>query len=164
MHVTQASVYTPLTTEFLWHGDAFEIFAAGYSPLTGSYAAGNDIGALQVILVPPGVGGPARAKIFLGEVLVNDLDPSRWGARLVSGGYEVELELPWSELQATPATPVPGMHIAFDVAVDVRQNATNPTPLVQLVQGLDTVTPTTCAPTVPHPSCDDRTWCMPTLQ
>ncbi len=161
IHVTQSMVFTPIVGEELWHGDAVEVFASGFSKLTGNYTAGNDTGATQIIMVPASGTKPGRASIYLGEVVVGDVDPTRWATRNVADGYEVELLLLWSELKGTPAS---GLAIGFDLAVDVRQISTGATPLVQALYALRTPTPTTCTRTEAHPSCDDRAWCTPTLE
>jgi hypothetical protein len=160
VHVAQSFVQAPAAGEFLWHGDAIELFASGFTPLTGSFAAGSDTGALQVIAVPPG-SAPAQANLYLNAVLVEAFDPSRFAARLTSDGYDVELEIPWSELHGTPA---PGVQIGFDYGIDVRgTGAASSAPWVQALLGLNAQATSTCAPKASHPSCDDRTWCTPTL-
>ena len=80
-----------------------------------------------------------------------------FGIRAVSGGYEVELRLPWTELGGQPA---PGDSMAFDVGIDVSDDETMPRRVQSFLYYQAPTATTTCtSSTTAEPSCDDRTWC-----
>ncbi|GAC1393306.1 MAG: hypothetical protein NVSMB47_00340 [Polyangiales bacterium] len=140
----------------LARGDAVEIFLRGAFPsaLTGELAHDH---ALHVVLVPPSAGSGADAAIYDGESRGGALDPALWAARLVDGGYEVELRVPWTMLGDQP---VPGSHVGLDVAVDVKDDpAATSRAARALLEDVSLPSSTSCAGAI-QPSCDDRTWCL----
>lgn len=159
VHVDQGRVSAPGGLEEIWRGDGVEVFASGFTPLTGKYDGTSDPGALQIIAVPPGASA-SRAELYSGETLKSFLPPSTFAARLVPGGYEVELEIDWTSLHGTPKT---GLVIGFDLGVDVRQDPAVIGPKLQSFLAYTAVSLTPCSKPTAHPSCDDRTWCTPTL-
>jgi hypothetical protein len=167
VHVDQASVYAPSTSEPTWAGDALELYAAGFDMLTGAYdGSTHDPGAMQIIATPP---DPSRGIVGRSELWQEGLIGAyaKFASRLVPGGYEEEFELPWSDLHAT--SPTSGTGVAFDLAVDVRQSASvTKGPLLQsFLYFTPDVGSTVCDPTTRpngHPSCDDKTWCKTKLE
>jgi hypothetical protein len=164
--VMQARVAPPMGGSQIFQGDTVEVFASASSSLDGGYGPGQDP-ALQALVAAPVEGQPPvseQATSATGATVA--LDPTQCAARLVPGGYEVELALPWSVIAGRAIVPPPaGSRIGFDVLVDV--------------QGLDGMrlfqsylsynlppSPSPC-PTplasTPEAFCDDRTWCTPIL-
>jgi hypothetical protein len=162
VRVDQALVYAPVATEELWRGDGIELFVSGASTLTGDYTATKQPGTFQIIAVPPNTGTLARAGVYYGsDGLQTFLDPAHFAARLTPTGYEIELRIEWTLLAATPSS---GKVIGFDAAVDVRQTASSSLQLQSFI-GYRAITGTSpCGARGPHPSCDDRTWCVPSLE
>ena len=164
VRVEQSAVYPPSSIEQIWHGDAVEIFVGGTAPLTGKYGPKTgDADAYQVIGAPAG-SAAARAEVWYDSALQAFLPPSSFAARIVPGGYEIELLLDWTTLKMKP---VSGAVIAFDSAVDVRRDSSVTGPRLQSFLGYTKVIgPSPCNPerTTAHPSCDDRSWCSPSLE
>lgn len=170
VRVEQSLIFPPRATEEIWRGDAIELFAAGYSALHGRYdGTSADPGAIQVIAAPASADGAVaqRAEFFTSSTFGAF---SAYATRLLPGAYEVEVKFLWSDLKGVPGS---GVNVAFDLGVDVRQSASPPkTPILQSFVGFKSDTPTDAAPfpcnpiTRPkgHPSCDDLTWCTPTLE
>ncbi|MEO7095011.1 MAG: hypothetical protein ABI175_17260, partial [Polyangiales bacterium] len=147
----------------IWLGDGIELFIGGTSALVGDYTPTTQPGAFQIIAVPPNGAAAARAAVYTGsDGFQVFLDPGHIAARITPTGYELELKIDWADLKAIPSS---GKAIAFTAAVDVRQTAASRLKL-QSFLGFRTVTATTPCdlPRGPHPSCDDRTWCVPTLE
>jgi hypothetical protein len=164
VRVDQAAVFAPLSTEELWRGDGIELFISGLSTLTGEYAATKDVGTFQIIAVPPQVGTAARAGVYVGsDGFQTYLDPAHFAGRLTPTGYELELKIDWVDLKATPTS---GKIMGFDAAVDVRQTASSLLQLQSFIgyRAVSGTTPCGSTPRGPHPSCDDRTWCVPKLE
>ena len=160
-HVDQAKIYVAPPVEDIWRGDAIEVFVAGSAMLTGPFGPSAD-GAEQILASPDqSPGSPARAWVYVSGSYSSAVGPSNFGTRMVPGGYEIELQIPWVDLRATP---VSGGGVAFNLGVDVRQSAdVTSGPLLQsfLVYNAAPAS-TTC--TGGHPSCDDRTWCLTHLE
>lgn len=119
----------------------------------------------QTVCVPMPCTSPPRGLVSFGQPLVA---PARWAHRIVPGGYEFELFLPWVVLGRTTAPNV-GTAIAADFALTARSErltaraylAINPLP-----NGSSSACQTNRIgdKTFADPSCDDRGWCAPTLQ
>lgn len=163
VRVEQAQVSVPSSTEELWHGDTFELFASGFDALGGSFANADDPGAIQVLAAPPSAAVGARANVYRNRMLQTFLSPANFAARLVPGGYEIELKLEWATLHGSP---VSGARIGFDAGIDVRQDASIVGPKFQAFLGFRAQSGAgPCgADGQAHPSCDDRTWCVPKLE
>ena len=163
IRVDQAMVFPPLSTEELWVGDGIELFISGLSTFSGDYTATKQPGTFQIIAVAPQTGTPARAGVYYGSAgLQTFLDTAHYAARITPTGYEIELKIDWTDLKATPTS---GKIIGFDFAVDVRQTASSSLRLQSFLAFKPVTTTTPCdPPRGAHPSCDDRTWCTPTLE
>ena len=99
-HVIDPSILVSNDDSMLWNGDEVEIYVAGSPDFSVTYPAGTNVNAIQIGIVPPsGVVG-ARGVVYLGQSH-QPLDSQYFAARLVPGGYEVEVQLPW----AGTATP-----------------------------------------------------------
>lgn len=167
VHVDQASVFAPRTTEEIWRGDAIEVFTAGFDTLHGSFdTTTHDVGAFQVIFAPP---DPAASIPMRSELFTNAGSSGTYplfASRQVTGGYDVEMKYLWSDLHGTGAS---GQGVAFDLGVDVRQTVapTRIPALQSFVFFAPDPTATSCDPVSRpngHPSCDDLTWCRPKLE
>ena len=154
--------------DYLWLGDGIEVFAKGDDHLTGSYdGSQKDVGALQLLIVP-GVDSPpsaARACIAYGTLDCQPYDSGHVASRLIAGGYELEVLIPWSVLH--PATPAAqGGRIGLDFAADYRQRSV-PTPAdtqFQIVYAYDlSGRDASCAHDTAKPYCTDLVWCTPQL-
>src|SRR5262249_34446369 len=105
VHVDQARVVPPLPSVPIWTGDAIEVFASSTSILTGTFGPGADE-AVQAILAPPSSTQPALSETFVDYgTPLSTLPPSQFAARIVAGGYEIELALPWSTIAGQSITP-----------------------------------------------------------
>jgi hypothetical protein len=158
-HVDDPSIFesTDLTT--LWNGDEVEIFVAGGTNYSVTYPDGTNANAIQIGIVPPMGIVAARGVVYLGQTR-QPLDSQYFAARLVSGGYEVEVQLPW------PGTAKPsqaGDTIGFYFGLSAQDNASvgreeyASLPVVA-------VSGSTCPSSPPLPWCDGRTWCHPTVK
>lgn len=163
VRVDQATVYPPLSTEELWRGDGIELFISGLSTLAGDYTTAKQPGTFQIIAVGPQAGTAPRAGVYYGsDGLQTFLDSAHYAARITPTGYELEMKIDWADLKATPSS---GKVIGFDIGVDVRQTASASLRLQSFLGFVPVSVTTPCAlPRGPHPSCDDRTWCTPTLE
>ncbi len=146
--------------------DSVEIYASGFVPTGGDYDDVSDLGAIHVIVTPPGAGLGARANIFDSRYdhAAVAMSPSLYAVRIVSDGYEVEMQLPWTLISRT-APPSSGAGIGFDVALN-KDRASDHKRILQTFLGYrtDPVTPSSCTISKPEPWCDDRTWCVPKLE
>ena len=154
-------VRPPQGLSFIWNGDAMEVFASVSSSLHGNYGPNADLG-LHVIVAPPGAQ-PTQATSQWWEdaaVFPPSLDPSLYAARLVPGGYDEEIFLPWSVVAGTTVTPPSAnAQIALDFACDIQ--APDGSRAFQSTLSYQAPSGTTSCPTAPlaQPFCDDRTWC-----
>jgi hypothetical protein len=175
VHVDKSPVTPAPAGEALYLYDAVELFASGTSPqyLTGRYggSAASDRGAIHVVISPPGPGGePGRASLYqVDGPKVGDLLASQFATRLVPGGFDVEVGLDWGTL-GLAAAPGPGALAGFDFGLDLR-SATSDGGTYRFqsfffVRDITLPPPpkTACTPGLRTPFCDDRLWCMPTLQ
>ncbi len=172
-------VMVPAAGEQFYDGDAFELFLKSNADVTGPYGDGSDPGALQILVVPDALhpradsftsAGMTDAGVPPAGTFAVHLDTADGGDRGDGGapGYAVEYLIPWSMISApTDALPAAGAQIDLDFAVDYRQRDTtiDSEPRYQLLlssNGNVSNNPT-CEGQTPVPSCDDRTWCTPTL-
>jgi hypothetical protein len=177
-------------------GDAIEFDVGGQFPLAGFFdGVKTDVGLMSIGLAVGGAGtshgfpitiapvavmgfqgnqntcvptpctSPPRGLVSFGQPLV---DPAKWAHRLVAGGYEFELFLPWIVLGRSSAPP-PGTAIAADIGV--LSASTRLTAHVWLaINPLPNGASSSCQTThvgntiIADPSCDDRGWCAPALQ
>jgi hypothetical protein len=170
-HVTYetGTVIVPEGTDELWYGDALEIFVRGSGVLTGAYGGGADPGALQIIVVPDPTN-PPRTEMAVGYgTNLGPLAGAQVAAVRDATGYGIEAMLPWSRISAADASaigPGAGQTIGFMFGVDYRDREAGAPyqPEYQLTIPLHAVSDTSPCPNAqPIPSCDDRTWCTPTL-
>jgi hypothetical protein len=164
VHVDDPTLFVNSDPTKLWDGDSVEVLVANSTTFTGTFDGTNDGGAVHVGVAPPAGIYPARGVIYVdkpGSQLRYELNSQLFAGRLVDGGYEVELELPWA-----PTTPAPssGGSIGFQLAINAQDV---PTPAGaengrQLTANLPmrAVDPAGCGLIW----CDDRTWCRPVLE
>lgn len=171
VHVVDPSVLVSTDETRLWDSDAVEIYIAGASgtDLKGSYSGSDYGGPIQIILSPPAGGYPTRGQAYLYPSATNavraTINNSIFAGRLVADGYELELRYPWVAFSQTPA---PGKKIAFDIAVNAREDAdANQRQLQCIISNVYVDGSLACnyrPPGIPaQPYCDDRTWCQPEL-
>ena len=162
-------VIVPTGDDELWYGDALEIFLKGDGTLTGGYGNGLDPGALQII-VTPDPSAPPRTEMAVDYGM--DLGPLTAAQVAVvrdpdATGYSVEYLIPWSRISAPGASatgPGAGQTIGFQFGVDYRNREDGGLqPGYQLTLALSNIAGTSTCTYQPIPSCDDRTWCSPTL-
>lgn len=136
-------------------GDAVEIFVRGvHDPITGKLSSD---GGRHFVLVPPDAGKAGDGREVAADGTYAALSAAYFGIRGVSSGYEAEMRLPWTELGGQPA---PGDAIAFDVGIDVSDDATLPRRVQSFLYYQSPTSATTCTKTpTADPYCDDRTWC-----
>lgn len=177
-----------------WGPDYVELDIGGSEPFSGYFdGKTRDKGFSNIFLTPQGSvtpipgftsSGPARASMrFNWEVSAGPIPMPRgvpWAFRVVSGGYEFELLLPWKILgRAQP--PVAGDAIALNLGLGSSDDPafwswwpseSTPTSTPGLnglswykINALPAGTTSTCNSAFsPYPWCDDRTWCSPTLE
>ena len=161
VHVDKSPVSPPATQD-VWNGDAIELFMTPSSTATGSYGPGADDG-VQVLVAPLSASqAPNSAVNTVAAGLSGPLDASEYAARLVQGGYEIELQLSWQRIAGHAITaPASGSSIRFDLAVDIGVSGSRV--LQTSLWWADPGTSPSCGgPT--YAWCDDRTWCTPSLQ
>jgi len=155
VHVDEAVVIPAPSSMFAYNGDAIEVFASADGVLTGPFGGDADK-ALQVIVSPP-TGSQAAADEITTSVTgpLPSLPATAYAARLVDGGYDVELHLSWSTLASSPVpSPQGGTWIGLDVACDVHGDGGHHQSLLSL--HVPTAPPASCGQLY----CDDRTWCL----
>lgn len=102
------SIPIVIDTDQLYSKDAIEIFFGNTATPTGPLAADH---AVHLIITPPGADGQSPAF---------SVDPPatiQYVSVLANGGYDVEFEIPWSELGG-PA-PVAGNVVVLNIGVDI---------------------------------------------
>jgi hypothetical protein len=158
-HVVDPTILESNDNSMLWNGDEIEIFVAGSTDFSVTYPTGTNANAIQIGIVPPSGLVGARGVVYLGQNR-QTLDSQYFAARLVAGGWEAEVKLPWQgTAKPTGAGDKMGFYFGLSAqntaGVGREEYASLPVPAV---------TGGTC-PTAPAlPWCDDRTWCKPTLK
>jgi len=146
----------------LWNGDNVQIFFAGTDELTGAYDGQVDGGATHVIVSPPeSEDGSARAVVLYEDAsgtVSSPLDDGDYAARLTEDGYEVELRLPFADGLEPPKA---GSRLGFDLVLG---DATDGVLLLEGAIANQPVVDTSCANGISRPGCDDRSWCLTTLE
>lgn len=159
VHVDDASIrVVPDGRTDLFQGDSVEIFASGVAPTSGSYVTDH---AVQIDIAPPSGTTPARSQVYAQTDTKGPLDSSFWAARLVPGGYELEVRIPWSMLGGV--SPAGGATIGFDVALNVDYDATKDASVAWFAMASRAVSGASMCGTDVRPACDSRTFCVPTL-
>jgi hypothetical protein len=164
VHVDDPTIIVNPELTNLWDGDGIEVLVANSNTFSGRFDGTNDGGAIHVGLVPPSGYAVPRGVIYVDPVTNQaryELAAGLFAGRQVTGGYELELYLPW----APDTTPlVPGGSIGFQLAINAQDV---PTPagasMGRQLQGTlpwRAVDPPGCG----FFWCDDRTWCRPTLE
>jgi len=179
VHVTDGAIFVqPNGSQQLQEGDALELYVAGFTPKGGTFDGTTDAGALHVIASPPSGAIGARAFVWTSSCDVPvpaSLNPSYYAGRIVSDGWEIELDLPWSALLPTTTTPPPisGATIGFTVGIDAQDTPGSADGTVErqmlAFTGYTTVSAPSpscddCGKPDVEPFCDDRCWCTPALQ
>jgi hypothetical protein len=119
----------------------------------------------QTTCVPSPCTSPPKALLSFAQPLVG---PAQWAYRVVPGGYEFEVLMPWIVLgRSTP--PTSGTDIAADLGLMSNGArswlAINPlTPGASSQCEAHTVVTDGGSVTRADPGCDDRGWCSPTLE
>jgi hypothetical protein len=163
VHVDDPTIFVNPDPTRLWDGDSIEVLVANSTTFTGRFDGNNDGGAIHVGVAPPNAYYPARGVVYVdpaNSTFRFALDNNLFAARLIDGGYEAEVYLPWAP---TTTPPLPGGSIGFQFAINVQDV---PTPAGaqysrQFTANLPmrAVDPPGCGLIW----CDDRTWCRPTL-
>ncbi len=169
VRVTDPHVVVNADQSMLWNGDAIEIYLAGSSTLNGPFDSHEDGGAVQIVLTPPTSTLAALGAAFYspgGGASPFDamLKASDYAGRLIDGGYELEMRLPWS---ADAEAMAPGVKIGFDVDIDAEDELDAGGRQLQCLLHQTSVDGHAfcgyAMGTMAQPFCDDRTWCQPTL-
>jgi hypothetical protein len=169
VHVQDARVIVvPPESNILHYGDSIEVYTAGFVPTAGDYDDKTDVGAVHVIVAPPGTGIGARAYLYTSRYdhIPVSLSPANYAGRIVDDGFEIELLFPWS-LITRGAAPKAGDVIAFDLSVNAKDDPAQEKRSLQATLGYRSVAvpADSCSGVAPaQPYCDDRTWCLPTLE
>jgi hypothetical protein len=155
VRVKEAEVVPAASSSPTFDGDAIEIFASADGVLTGPFGGGSDK-ALQVVVSPPSATQPTEIDVATSVTgPIPALSSSDYAARLVDGGYNVELNLPWSTIAGSAvAPPDGGSSIGLDFACDV--HGLDGGLHHQTILTLRVPPPPSCN----QPYCDDRTWCL----
>jgi hypothetical protein len=162
------SVLLPSGADPIYIGDGMELFLKSDNHLTGAYGGTDDPGALQII-VTPNVGIPqSETYDNAGSTVLGPLSSGEVASNRDSDGYDLEFFIPWKVIGAPPGPlPSAGSNIGLDVAIDYQSRSPDaPTnnPGYQLLLNLAHQPDNQfCGSGMLHPSCDDRTWCTPTL-
>ena len=169
VHVIDAHVVvTPAESNILHYGDSIEVYTAGFVPTAGDYDDKTDVGAVHVIIAPPGADVGARAYVYTSRYdhLPVSLAPALYAGRLVDDGFEIEAKFSWT-LISRVAPPKANDSIGFTLAVNAKDDPAQEKRSLQMTFGYrSVVTPAdSCAGIAPaEPYCDDRTWCVPVLE
>lgn len=142
----------------LWQADSVEMYVAGYDALTGQFdGVTKDIGAAQMIFAPAAGATPTRAMYFYLGTAKGSPPGDRWFHRATTGGYELEIKLPWADLKPTSmAAPVAGKKIALSWGHNNKHDDAK-------VFSVFRVKSPGPAGSCTQPFCDDRWWCTPIL-
>jgi hypothetical protein len=150
------------STDPVFDGAVLVVYLAGYDTLTGAYdGTTSDVGAGAFELPPPGYATPDRAVMAYGGTQKGFAGSAvSFATRLVTGGYEVEARIAWSELAPGKPLPATGTKVGLDFTLRVRDAGTQ---VVTLHHKVATVTGSSPCVVDRLPMCDDRTWCKPRL-
>jgi hypothetical protein len=163
VHVEDPSIFINLDWTRIWDGDSVEFMYANSTTFSGRFDSTRDGGALHVGIAPPGGIFADRGVIYIdpaGASYRSKLSCKLFAARLVDGGYEVEVVLPWDLNTKTPAA---GDFVGFQLAVNVQDvpKDASATYARQLTANLPMMP--VDSPGCGEVYCDDRTWCRPML-
>lgn len=162
VHVLDPSISVDPDDGRLWNGDNVQIFFSGSDELTGAYDGQADGGATHVIVSPPeSEDGSARAVVLYQDqvgTVSSPLDEGDYAARLTDDGYEVELRLPIADGVAPLEE---GARRGFDLVLG---DAEDGTLVLEGAIANQPVLDTACPNQISHPGCDDRSWCLSTLE
>jgi hypothetical protein len=161
MHVIQSPVNPP-NGQFIWNGDAMEVYASANDVLRGLYGPGADE-ALHVSIAPPGAQSPTQAATAWWDngPAPPPLATNLYASRIVADGYVIELYLPWSVIAGqTVSPPDAGSTVALDFSCDI-QAPDDAGRAFQSTLGFQApmLASTPCASAPLQSFCDDRTWC-----
>ncbi len=169
MNVVEPMVHSP-PPGAPFQGDAIEVYISPSSLLHGTFGAdASDVG-VHLTCAAPAAAQPPFAESFGFPALtpITVLDGGQFAARLVDGGYNLEVELSWATLATLSAGPElsPGAlsTIGIDFQCDIGDGDGGRT--FQSSLALQSFAGSTTCPQYVHgilPYCDDRTWCTPTL-
>ena len=140
-----------------FQGDSVELYVAGFDALTGAFDGTRDKGAMQIIVTRPAPDGSARAGIYYVGASTTELAKSQYISVARASGYDVEVLLPWSQLQGTSIGP--GKRIGLDFAYNDRRDLTSPDQLYAGYRLIGIPAGDSCR----FIYCDDRLWCTPSL-
>ena len=160
IHVTDPNFVAATDIGTIYNSDSIELlFTSTTSGLSGGTAQDSGL-AMHVIISPP-LAAKSQATGYNGSQTA--LDPSLFWAGTESGGYKVELKLPWP---GTP--PSKGSQIKFDMqlnsadGISTTGDAGPRDAQALLYQGSDPGN-SPCGSDL-YPYCDDRLWCSTSLQ
>jgi hypothetical protein len=179
------------------NGDAIEFDIGGRYPAAGFFdGVSNDVGSTNLAMgvpwtttlhkwlvtippvawmryqgrpttcVPSPCDAPLRPLVTFMQPLVG---PAKWAYRVVPGGYEFEVLMPWSVLgRSTP--PTSGTAVGADLGLAANNGVRTWLAVNPLPPGAGTPCDASAIVTEggsiirADPSCDDRGWCSPTLE
>lgn len=159
-HVDDPSIYESNDNTTLYNGDEIEIFVAGGPNFSVTYPAGTDSNSIEIGVVPPAGLVGARGVVYLGQNR-QTLDSQYFAARLVPGGYEVEVKLPW---QGTAKPTQAGDTMGFYFGLSTQDTAGVGREEYASLPVTTFAGASSCPIAPPLPWCDDRAWCHPTLK
>jgi hypothetical protein len=144
-----------LVASTIYDGDNVQFFIAGDKPSVGNFSGADDGSANQVLIAPPATPtGAGKSSTHYGSPTF------QFAARMVAGGYEIELRWPWNGI-ATPAAV--GKIIGLDLLVGVKNTPSNVTTDFEYELYRRASASTTCTGDA-QLWCDDLLWCTPTLR
>ena len=152
VRVDKATPVVPNDAGELYKGDAVEILVGNAEAPTGPLA---DDHAAQILVAPPAAEGEPGSLGSSGSF------SGAWAARRDEGGYDVELEIPWSFLGGE--IPAAGRGVLFNFAVDVVGPAGERYQSFLRYEQADGGTLWCNDTAAPKPAVDDRSWCRPDL-
>ncbi len=152
VHVEDALVAHSVGSSY--DGDNVQIFVSSVPPSSGVQYTDY---ASQLTIVPQ-VSLPSATPAWFEEYGggYTGTQPA-WASRLVTGGYEVEMEWAWRG-----SVPTAGSQISFDLQVGVANTATGQRDYEYAIRLNPVGTGSLCG--TPAPWCDTRHWCTPTLE
>ncbi|MBK7395771.1 MAG: hypothetical protein IPJ34_05555 [Myxococcales bacterium] len=192
-HVDDAEVVA-LPLQF-YSADEVQLFLGGSTPLYGEFSpTSKDKGFMSIRMTPPspvplGIPGSTEAPAAMASVsylykkpsasfctnaAVPLLAPAKFAGRVVPGGYELELFVPWTLLGRATA-PTSGDQIAANLGVGANDDPASRTPPFDVTDPVKagfafwknlpvSGAASPCCGGEAFTSCDTRTWCTPTLE